>query len=388
MTRFFDDEGRKDQMGDDTYNLVFSGDIAPGNTCEQVKDSLTSHFRMGSRQLDDLFAHTPFLLKHEVDYATALKHQILFEWAGLLSRIEPVSKQARNTPPEYCNVVFTGELREGYQIDDVKRNLMTFLRLTTKRVDELFAGHPVTLMQDVDSHPALKMQISFELAGALCRLETVKHDHPAMMTANTAPETQTMRANVAQMRCPKCDFRQPQSRKCRHCGCYVHTYIKKRPVSKELRLTQLARETDAAMKQELLYWGIGFSMFGALQSIGLGVWAMGFVGVGLLNLLLRRRSGLLAGRGMFLVNGLMLFGSGAWGLTAVLGKSVNFLYAGTGIRFGIERVESSMMVGGLLLWHALQIGAGIYGFGRFKHYVSTQQALSKKMRRITSKLFR
>lgn len=362
------------------YNVMFYGDLAPGNTREQVKNSLAMRFHIGPRQLDRLFRRTPFLLKQEINYTTALKFQILFEWSGLLCRIEPAtrtSETAMRTLPEYYNVVFSGELCEGYTIDDVKCNLMVFLHLTNKRMNELFAGHPVTLMQDVASYPALKMQISFELAGAICRLEPVQHDPSRALAPNTFPEAQTPPVAVEQMLCPKCGFQQPQSRKCRHCGIYVENYVKKRPVCKALRLKRLAQQTDAAMKQELLYWGIGLSVFGALHVIGLGVWTMIFVGLGILNLLFRRHPGLLVGRGMFLVNGLTLFGAGGWNLLAMLSNSAS-LHEDMGIQFEIGHVESSMMIGGILLLRVLQISFGIYGLGRFRQYVSTPKSLSKK----------
>ncbi len=370
------------------YNVMFYGDITQGNTCAQVKNSLTTHFHMEPRQLEQLFTRTPFLLKRDVDYATAVKYQILFGRAGLLGRIESTTdplEAVLSTPPEYYNVVFRGELCEGYLIDDVKRNLMAFLHLTTNRIDRMFAGPPVILMRDADAHPALKMQMSIELAGARCRLESVKHDRPPALAANALlsaqPEAQTP-SDVAYMRCPKCGFQQPQTRKCRHCGCHVHTDVKKRLVCWKFRLKQSVQHTDAAMKQELLYWGIGFSVFGEFQMIGLGVWAMGFVGIGLLNLLFRRCRRLLVGRGMFLVNGVTLVGSGAWSLVMALSKSVGLLSGNTGIPLEIGHVESGMLVGGFMVWYALQIGIGLYGLGRFKQYVSTHQALSKRMRRI------
>lgn len=59
-------------MKDEQYNLVSYGDIAPGYTREQVNNSLTTQFHIGSHQLEEWFTHTPFLLKHDVDYATTL----------------------------------------------------------------------------------------------------------------------------------------------------------------------------------------------------------------------------------------------------------------------------------------------------------------------------
>ena len=104
-------------MGCEQYNVIFYGDLVPGNTREQVKNSLAMRFHISPRQLERLFRHTPFLLKQEINYTTALKFQILFEWSGLLCRIEPTthtSETAIRTLPEYYNVVFTGKLCEGY----------------------------------------------------------------------------------------------------------------------------------------------------------------------------------------------------------------------------------------------------------------------------------
>ncbi|GAK56253.1 hypothetical protein U27_03215 [Candidatus Vecturithrix granuli] len=95
------------------YNVIFYGDLASGNTREQLKNSLAMRFHIGPHQLERLFTQMPFLLKQDINYTTALKFQILFEWSGLLCRIEPTtytSETAIRTLPEYYNIVFTGEL--------------------------------------------------------------------------------------------------------------------------------------------------------------------------------------------------------------------------------------------------------------------------------------
>ena len=356
------------------YNVVFYGDIASGKTREQVKNNLMIYRRMEQRQIELLFTNMPFLLKHEVNYTTALRCQISFEWVGVLSRIEPTtqtSEECLSALPQYYNVVFSGQLCEGYVLDDVKCNLMVFLHLTKKRLDRIFDGRPALLMQNVDSRPALRMQISFELAGAICQLERVKQELPSALETKVLLEAQI----PEQMLCPKCGFQQPQARKCRHCGMYVDIHCKKRPAEKEVRREQQVQRTDAAMRQELLYWGIGLSVFGAFQWVGSEGVGIGFTSIGLLNLLFGWYPDWRAGRNMFLVNGLTLLGSGASSLMTIL---VAALYGGASIPSGIEHVESSMMIGGILLLRCLQISAGFYGVGRFKQYASTPQLASKK----------
>ena len=223
-------------MNELTYHLIFQGEIAPGRDPLEVRKKIGARFHIADEaQLDRLFNGTPILVKEHVDYKTALKYQILFEWAGAVCHIETstgdVETETPKKPLTHVNVIFDGAIDQRYQREDVKKNLKTLLKLHDRRIEELFSGHPVIIMQDVDYHPALKIQTSFELAGAFCRLEHVEVLSPDESVAEGPQNGQGQDASYATMCCPKCGREQKKSRKCRFCGIYVDTYIKKNAVS-------------------------------------------------------------------------------------------------------------------------------------------------------------
>ena len=55
----------------DTFDLVFRGEIAPGNSAEEVKQCVATSFNLDSAAADQLFSGTPVRLKRGVDKITA-----------------------------------------------------------------------------------------------------------------------------------------------------------------------------------------------------------------------------------------------------------------------------------------------------------------------------
>ncbi len=221
-------------MNPGSYNLIFHGDIASGHTIDEVKQKLSVQFNIEHNRIDRLFTHTPFLVKAHIDYKTATKYQILFEWAGALCTIESVESIPKTMPQnsrencQRCDVIFTGKIRKGYQVEDVQCNLMTFLHLNKRRINELFVGVPVILMQDVSYPPALKIQTGFELAGAICTLKMISQPLPSEIHLGSLLEEQAQLSSRPYMTCPKCGFRQWASRKCCQCGIYTGNYLKRK----------------------------------------------------------------------------------------------------------------------------------------------------------------
>jgi len=49
-------------------------------------------------------------------------------------------KKSVSVTEERCNVIFTGRLRSGFQLMQVKRSLVDYLHIQESRVDRLFSG--------------------------------------------------------------------------------------------------------------------------------------------------------------------------------------------------------------------------------------------------------
>lgn len=334
------------------YNLVFYGEIALGYTIDEVKRKLSVHFNTDISEIDRIFADEPFIVKENVDYKTALKSQIIFEWMGAICHIESPTQD----PDElfigrrHCNVIFDGKIDERYSEEDVKKNLKELLHLNERGIEKLFASHPVVMMRDVDYHPALKIQTSFELAGAKCRVEMVQENLPA------TPGT---------MICPHCGFKQRKFRMCKRCGVYIEKYHPQSAIPKARQAKRSIQKRDAAMKKELFNWGVGFIILGVLQFASLGLWAFCIIGVGMLNLLIRRRP-------LFIVDGISLFVSGSLNLVLMTTNTL-FGNSNIGVYAGAGQFELVVVIGFILLVSIAQMYAGVQGFNRFKKYASTKR---------------
>lgn len=75
------------------YNVVFEGKIAEGQAIEKVKKNLSSFLKLSKNRIEKLFAGHPVIFMEDLEYRPALKIQTMFELAGAVCEIIPVSSQ-------------------------------------------------------------------------------------------------------------------------------------------------------------------------------------------------------------------------------------------------------------------------------------------------------
>lgn len=346
------------------YQLIFQGAIAPGQELEEVKSKLCARFHIDTAQLDRLFNGTPIIVKEDADYKTILKYQILFEWAGAISQIESKTPDIKADDLQgyhaHVNVIFDGAIDQRYQVEDVKKNLKDLLKLNDRRLEELFSGHPVLIMRNVDYHPALKIQTSFELAGAMCRIEPVEQPSSQNVIETEPRQEQVAQISYETMRCPKCGQKQKKSRKCRYCGIYIETYLKKNTDSGSKSRKESAFKHTLNLKRELSQWGIGLIVLGIIQLAGLGLWASVLVLIGILNLLVQQRV-------MFLVNGITLLISGTTGFVLMLLQPL-FMKQEFVVQAGNGGTEWLIELGYIVIISVIQFYMGARAFKKFVSY--------------------
>lgn len=349
-------------MNQVTYQLIFRGEVMPGNDPLEVRKKLGARFHINTAQIDRLFNGKPILIKEEVDYKTALKYQILFEWAGAVCHIETDAGEAEKASltqqPAHVNVIFDGTIDQHYQQEDVKKNLKELLKLNDRRLEELFSGQPVVIMQDVDYHPALKIQTSFELAGAICRFEPATTFSAADdLVEEVSQQEHGQDVPYATMRCPKCGQEQKKSRKCRYCGIYIETYLKKDSAStpKSTKSSYFGKKPE--FRKELFFWGIGLIVLGFLQIAYLEIWASAIILIGILNLCVQARV-------MFLLNGVTVLISGAVGLIFQV-LQLLFMQQGVVTRAGNGGSELMFEFGYIVIISGIQFYMGAQTFKRF-----------------------
>jgi hypothetical protein len=71
------------------------------------------------------------------------------------------------------NVIFEGNISNGYHLQDVKKNLAELLKIDEKKVDILFAKPQVVLKKGLDYDLALKYSTALQKTGAICNVKAV-----------------------------------------------------------------------------------------------------------------------------------------------------------------------------------------------------------------------
>lgn len=81
------------QAETDTFDLVFRGEIAPGNSVEEVKQRVAASFNLDSAAADQLFLGSPVRLKRAVDKAAAERILQRLCDAGAIAMVVPNTAQ-------------------------------------------------------------------------------------------------------------------------------------------------------------------------------------------------------------------------------------------------------------------------------------------------------
>ena len=70
-------------------------------------------------------------------------------------------------------VVFRGTVAPGYEVEQVKENMVRLFRVDKAQVERYFTGSPVVIKDNLDHETAVKYKEALEGAGALCSVEPV-----------------------------------------------------------------------------------------------------------------------------------------------------------------------------------------------------------------------
>ncbi len=89
---------------------------------------------------------------------------------------------------ELFNLVFSGELVKGAQVDAVKANLAKMFKLAPAQIEKMFSGNAITLKKNVDAETGRKLRAKFKQAGIVCRLESFSATAQAATPTNQVRE--------------------------------------------------------------------------------------------------------------------------------------------------------------------------------------------------------
>ncbi|HQQ64267.1 MAG TPA: hypothetical protein PLF22_11940 [Pseudomonadales bacterium] len=87
-------------MADELFNVVFRGDIVPGQSLPEVKQRFAQLFKLDAAKTDAYFTGKPVVLKKECDRATADKFKQALQQAGVLVDIKSVAPAPVSAPSQ------------------------------------------------------------------------------------------------------------------------------------------------------------------------------------------------------------------------------------------------------------------------------------------------
>ncbi|CAD7847163.1 MAG: UPF0145 protein TM_0763 [Olavius algarvensis Delta 4 endosymbiont] len=81
------------------FNVVFKGEVLPGQDINAVKKQLSKVMRTDAQAIERLFTGTPVVVRKAVDEATGRKFEKVFAAAGAVCYLEPLGTSSSESPP-------------------------------------------------------------------------------------------------------------------------------------------------------------------------------------------------------------------------------------------------------------------------------------------------
>ena len=81
------------------YDLLFRGDIAPGQRLDQVKARVQELFQIDDDRAARLFSGRPTIIRRDLDAAGAERYRAALAEAGALVELRPLAGSMPETPP-------------------------------------------------------------------------------------------------------------------------------------------------------------------------------------------------------------------------------------------------------------------------------------------------
>ena len=84
-------------------------------------------------------------------------------------------------------LVFDGTISDGYQVDDVKKNLASILKANENQIELLFSKPEVVIKKNLDYESAMKYQQAMQKAGTICKVMEIAQNQVAVPVEKAAP---------------------------------------------------------------------------------------------------------------------------------------------------------------------------------------------------------
>jgi hypothetical protein len=83
--------------------------------------------------------------------------------------------------------VFDGTISDGYQVEDVKKNLAAVLKANQNQIELLFSKPEVIIKKNMDYEAAVKYQKAMQKAGTICKVMEIARIQAAVPVEKAAP---------------------------------------------------------------------------------------------------------------------------------------------------------------------------------------------------------
>ncbi len=84
-----------------------------------------------------------------------------------------VATDGQTPPSRKYNIAFTGEIGEGFLLDDVKSNLVKKLRMRPEQVERLFSNKNLNIKKNVGKEEAERIVEAFKNCGVVCKVQQI-----------------------------------------------------------------------------------------------------------------------------------------------------------------------------------------------------------------------
>lgn len=86
-------------MSEETYNVVFTGEIIGGMDPKVAKQNFSNAFKVTGMRLDALFSGKPVILKKNIDYRDGMKFRGQLKRLGMMSSLNPLGQAEEAQQP-------------------------------------------------------------------------------------------------------------------------------------------------------------------------------------------------------------------------------------------------------------------------------------------------
>jgi hypothetical protein len=88
-------------------------------------------------------------------------------------------------------LVFDGTISDGYQVEDVKKNLAAVLKANENQIELLFSKPEVIIKKNMDYESAVKYQKAMQKAGTICKVMEIARNQAAVPAETASPVNAT-----------------------------------------------------------------------------------------------------------------------------------------------------------------------------------------------------